>query len=214
MLEIVARRLIDAGTQKLVINVHHHADQIRDVVRRCDSFGVDVVISDESDALLDTGGGLAKAAPLLTSSDPFLLHNVDVFSDVDLRRLTATHRESSPLASLVVNTRPSSRYLLFDDVGLVGYGNDATGLCEKARPVVGVERRYSFCGIHAISPRIFNLITEEGAFSIIALYMRLAGLGERILPHPMLDHELWIDIGTPTELERTREIARAQDRSS
>lgn len=214
MLEIVARRLIAAGAGRIVVNVHHHADQIEELIRFRNRFGVDVVVSDERARLLDTGGGLARAAPFLTSSDPFLLHNVDVFSDIDLRRLAEAHRETSPLATLVVNTRQSSRHLLFDDHGLIGYGNDATGLSERVRAVIGRERRYAFCGIHAISPRIFDLITEQGAFSIIALYMRLAMLGERIIPHVALDDELWIDIGSHLELERAREIARTRQRSS
>lgn len=214
MLEIVARRLIDAGTKRLVVNVHHHADQVESLIRRQKEFGVETVISDERDALLDTGGGLAHARRLLTGSDPFLLHNVDVYSDIDLCRLLESHRSANSLATLVVNNRPSSRYLMFDDHGLTGHGSDLTGIVERARPNIGLERRYAFCGIHAISSRIFDLITERGAFSIVTLYTRLAAMGQNIVPLVARDDELWIDVGAPERLEQARRIAASRPQSS
>jgi NDP-sugar pyrophosphorylase family protein len=204
MLERVARRLVDAGATRLIVNVHHHADVLRRFIADHDLFGAEVVISDESDLLRDTGGALAYAAPFFRRDAPFLLHNVDVVSDIDLRSLYRAHCESGPLATLAVMNRDTSRYLLFDQSGLLcGYGNERTGMEKIVRPPAGATERLGFSGIHAVSPRIFELLTEQGIFSIIEVYLRLAAAGERIEAF-RVDGARWTDIGKPEQLAAVR----------
>jgi NDP-sugar pyrophosphorylase family protein len=205
-IEHVARRLIAAGATRLIINVHHHGPMIEEYIRRHDSFGVEVHFSNESELLLETGGGLLAAAPLFRRDAPFLLHNADVISDIDLEALYRQHCGRSPLATLVMMDRPTSRYLVIDQKGIFcGWGNSATGAERLAREPQGESVRLGFCGIHAISPAIFDMIEETGAFSIITLYMRLAEEGHRIETF-RADGASWIDIGSPAELERARAI--------
>ncbi len=203
MLERVARRLIEAGATRLIINVHHHADLVARFVAERAGFGVETVLSDESGELLDTGGGLLHAASLFSRTAPFFLHNVDVETNIDLRRMYAAHRPGQ-VATLAVLPRNSARYLLFDSNDrLAGYGNDNTGFETLVHPDVSDTRRFGFCGIHVISPEIFPLIDERGVFSIIPLYLRLAASGHHI---SLFDcsGSTWIDIGKPDQLERAR----------
>ena len=205
-IEHVARRLITAGATRLIINVHHHGSMIEEYIRAHDSFGVEVLFSDESDLLLETGGGLAAAAPLFRRDAPFLLHNADVISDIDLGALYHQQCERSPLATLVMMDRPTSRYLVIDREGLFcGWGNSATGVERLARTPAGETLRLGFCGIHAIAAEIFDTIEETGVFSIISLYMRLAEEGHRIETF-RADGASWIDIGSPAQLERARQM--------
>ncbi len=200
MLEHVARRLADAGTTRLIVNIHHLGEQVRDFLNKRDFFGLEGLISDEAEELLDTGGGLLKAAPLFRRTAPFFLHNVDVLCNADLKAMySAASASDGRLATLAVMARETNRYLLFDEEGLCGHGNEERGTELLARPTVGLTERLGFGGIHVIDPRIFNLIEEQGIFSIIPLYMRLAGAGERILPWRIDDAD-WIDIGTPEKL--------------
>ncbi|MCE2504405.1 MAG: nucleotidyltransferase family protein [Chlorobi bacterium] len=200
MLERVARRLIVAGTSRLIVNIHHLGDQVGQFLRERDFFGVEGFISDEKDELLDTGGGLLKAAPFFRGKGPFFLHNVDVLCNADLQLMYREALRSDALATLAVMSRETTRYLLFDKEGLCGYGNEATGFERLARETKGKTERLGFCGIHVISPEIFGLIEEKGFFSIIPLYMRLVEQGNRILPWH-IDTARWIDIGTPEKLQ-------------
>ena len=213
MLERVARRLIAAGATRLVVNIHHHPEQVVDFIRERDGFGVETIVSDESGDLLETGGALLKAAPLLGRDRPFFLHNVDVMTDIDLERMYREHVEHDPLATLAVMRREATRYLLFDEnQQLCGFGNASTGLHREARPPVGATERLGFSGVHVISPRMLDLITETGAFSIINLYLRLVAEGGAILAH-RVDTSAWIDIGRPEQLERAREQAAAREQA-
>ncbi|MEO5930868.1 MAG: nucleotidyltransferase family protein [Candidatus Kapaibacterium sp.] len=206
MLQRVAERLIAAGATRLIVNAHHHAGMVADFIRERHGFGVETVISDEPDLLLDTGGGLKRASRFFRNDASFLLHNSDIISDIDLSLLYRAQREREPLATLAVMERETSRYLAFDEAGeLCGYGNSATGFVELARRPAGELRRLGFCGIHAVSSRIFGTIIEEGAFSIIPLYMRLLREGESILAH-RVDGALWIDIGKPDQLNRAESL--------
>lgn len=202
MLERVARRLVAAGVDRLIINVHHHAEQVADYVGRRDGFGVDVRISREPDHPLETGGGLKHARPHFRGG-PFLLHNVDVICDTDLAAMVRTHREADALATLAVQDRPSGRFLRFDDTGLQARVDRDAGRVDTARPVHGRTRDRAFAGIHVISSDIFDLMSEDGAFSIIEPYLRLAGDGHRIMPHD-ISGALWLEIGDPARLEAAR----------
>lgn len=208
MLEHVARRLVDAGATRLIINVHHHADQIIDFLERRNYFGVEVLVSVEPDGPLETGGGLMKAKPLFRSGEPFLMHNSDIYTDLDLRALYDDHVASGALATLAVRRLETSRYLLFDDAGyLCGYGNTETEYEHTVREPAGSGQveRVDFCGVQAISSRIFDLITDTGVFSIMMSYMRLARAGEKIRPY-RVDDAKWIDIGSLDRLEEARRL--------
>ena len=204
ILERVARRLIDAGADRLIVNVHHHAELIAAFIAERSGFGVDVHIAREVDAPLETGGGLLNAAALFRGDEPFFLHNVDVLCDADLRALYAAHRASEAVATLAVSERDTARYLLFDDAGLCGRWDARTDTRTDLRPCQGEPRRRAFAGIHVLSPAIFELITERGAFSIMAPYTRLAAAGHRIADFD-IGAARWLEIGNPDRLEAARQ---------
>ncbi|MGH7475640.1 MAG: nucleotidyltransferase family protein [Longimicrobiales bacterium] len=211
MLERVARRVIAAGADRLIINVHHLPEQIEAFVRSRRGFGVDVRFSYEPGAApLDTGGALVHAREHLRGDRPILIHNADVISDVSLERLLEDHVASGALVSLVVMRRETSRALLFDGSGLCGYTTRA-GERVLARQPQGEPESFGFSGIHAASPTLIDRLTERGTFSIITAYMRLSREGARILPF-RADGSHWIDIGSPERLERAqREIEHLDD---
>lgn len=211
MLERVARRLIEAGADRLVINTHHHADQVRGFIRERDGFGVDVRISHEPDGALETGGGLLHAARHFRRDAPFFLHNVDIITEVPLAAMYRAHTRSDALATLAVSDRESQRLLRFDEAGLQARVDRRDGSVESDRPPSGESRDLAFAGIHIIEPRIFDLIEETGVFSILRPYLRLAGAGHRILPYS-IGSALWLEIGDPARLERARHLVRRQDR--
>jgi NDP-sugar pyrophosphorylase family protein len=132
-----------------------------------------------------------------------LLHNADVISEIDLGALLDAQQGSGALATLAVHERETSRFLLFDAEGLVGWENTSSGKRETAREIRGDVRRFAFAGIHAIEPRFLDLIEERGVFSIVTPYLRLSAAGERILPHDVTGSS-WFEIGTPQRLEAAR----------
>lgn len=204
MLERVARRLVAAGADRLIVNVHYLADQVEAFLEEHDGFGAEVRISREPGRRLETGGGLLHAREHFREDGPFYLHNADVVSEVDLEAMLRLHRESDALATLGVRDRSGSRALLFDEDGLLGR-RDRVGRQIRARAPAGPVRALGFTGIHVISPGIFDLLEEEGRFSIVEPYLRLVGEGRRIVPFDLGD-ALWMDIGT---LERLDEARRA-----
>ncbi|HEX6039800.1 nucleotidyltransferase family protein [Longimicrobium sp.] len=204
IIERVARRLIAAGADRLIINTAHLAQQIEDYVRARDGFGVEAVFSREDPGPLETGGALLAARAHFRGDAPFFLHNADILSDVPLGDMYAAHgADGDPLATLAVLDRPTTRRLLFDDAGLLGRTDEGKGLDLRVRAPVGEVRALPFAGIHVLSPRIFALLTERGAFSILDPYLRLAGAGERIRPY-RVDGHTWIDIGKPEQLQQAR----------
>lgn len=211
ILERVALRLIAAGADHLVINVHHFAEQVERFVAERGGWGVEVHFSREEGQPLETGGGLVRAAPLLRGDAPFFLHNADVLTDLSLETLYSAHREWGALATVAVMERPSQRAFLFDERGLLGRVDDRRGLDLRVRPAEGEVRRLAFAGVHVVSPEILPRITETGVFSILDPYLRLAGEGERILPF-RVDGALWLDIGRPEQLEAARRAAVLQGR--
>ena len=205
MLEITLMRLREFGIREVIVNVHHFADMVISYLKEHDDFGMRIEVSREDD-LLDTGGGLKKAAwffqdPSTDPDEPFLLHNVDVINDIDLRRLADFHSENHALATLAVQERETSRYLLFDESNqLCGRRAERNGNAEMVRPVQQTQA-LAFCGIHVISPRLLKMISEEGAFSIIATYLRLASEREKILAF-RADAYSWMDLGKPENVAR------------
>lgn len=203
ILERIARQLVTGGADRLIVNAHRHADQIEThAARLARELGVEVLVSIEEEGPLETGGGLAHAEPLFRKEGPFFLCNGDIVTEIDLGALYRAH-DDRRLATLAVGRRETSRCLLFDQAGLVGWENAATGRSERCREVVGEIEAWPFAGIHVISPGIFGLITEQGVFSIIELYLRLSAEGQAILPHDVTG-ALWIEIGNPERLARAR----------
>ena len=202
MLEHVASRLVGAGVDRIVVNVHHHANRIARWLETHD-LGAEVILSVEEERPLETGGGLKRAAGLLRRDAPFFLYNVDVLSDMDLGAMWRAHRESGALVTLVVSDRKSDRRLLFDDRGLMGRVDDTRGTRMEVRPPRGRPREWSFSGIHVVSEDLPGRITEMGVFPILDVYLRLASEGEWIVPHSIGD-AAWFEVGTPERLEAAR----------
>ncbi len=205
LLEITLTRLGTFGVREAIVNVHHFADQVISFLKAHDNFGMRIEVSRE-DMLLDTGGGLKKAGWFFQeksdpADEPFLLHNVDVVSTVDLERVVQVHTANQALATLVVQQRDSSRQLLFDEgMRLCGRRAGRTAQPEMVRRVEQPQA-LAFSGIHVISSRLLPLMNEDSAFSIIDCYLRLAGVGEKIAAF-RADEYYWRDLGKPADLEQ------------
>lgn len=199
LLEITLSRLRSFGIREVIVNAHHFADMIVAYLEANENFGMRVQVSRE-EVLLDTGGGLKKAAWFFRensnpSDEPFLVHNVDVISTIDLRRMAQFHNQSQALATLAVQDRTTSRYLLFDEQSqLCGRRSGIDQSPAMVRSTTQ-SKALAFSGIHVISPRLFAKMSEDGAFSIIACYLRLAAAGERIVGFRADDY-YWRDLGT------------------
>jgi len=214
LLEIALARLSSFGIREVIISLHHFADQVVAYLKANANFGLRIEISRE-DLLLDTGGGLKKAASFFLRNsppdEPFLLHNVDVISAIDLRRMAEFHAAHGALATLAVQHRETSRYLLFDDhLQLCGRQSAADPAPQLVRLSPHLQP-LAFCGVHVISLRIFSLLTEDGVFSILAPYLRLAALGEKILAF-RADQYRWRDLGRLDDLMQAEREA-GQDAS-
>ncbi len=175
LLERVISKLKDAGTGRIVVNVHHFAGQVKDFLNRNENFGMDIRISDESERLLDTGGGIKKARTLFDTDSPILIHNVDILSNVDLKEFYNSNLEND--ATLLVSERKTKRYLLFDDdMHLVGWTNIETGEVRSPYPNLQVDscKRLAFSGIHIFSPRLFQLTDSfPDKFGIMDFYLNI-----------------------------------------
>ena len=209
MLEHVILKLKAAGFNELVINIHHFGEQILDFLRANQNFGLTIHISDERDCLLDTGGGIRKAEPFFRGNEPFLVHNVDILSDTDLKALYEYHRQSGNDATLLASRRKTIRYLLFDDEKrLCGWINKDTLQTKPEGFAYNPEhhRKYAFSGIHVISPSLFHYMDERwtGKFSIMDFYLQTcheARIGGRLTDTLRL-----IDIGKPETLTQAEEF--------
>lgn len=205
LLDLTLSRLRDSGIHDVIINVHHYADMILEYLRANDDFGMRIKVSRE-EVLLDTGGGLKKAAYFFLKhpwriEEPFILHNVDVISSIDLQRMVQFHTENQALATLAVQDREASRYLLFDEqLRLCGRRAGRDEKPELVRPSPTVQA-LGFSGIHVVSPRLLGMMTEEGAFSIITSYLRLAAHQESILAF-RADQYYWRDLGRPDNVKQ------------
>jgi N-acetyl-alpha-D-muramate 1-phosphate uridylyltransferase len=187
--------LREYGITEVVVNVHHFAGQIIEALTANEGWGCRYVISDETTEVLETGGGLKKARPFLEGA-PFVLMNVDILTDMDLSAMIADHFRNRPLATLAVADRVTSRYFLFDDRDeLCGWRNATTGQERMVRSPEAAPVQKAFSGIHIIDPAIFPLITRDGKFSVVDIYLDLAA------DHPIraYDHSRsrLIDVGKP-----------------
>ncbi len=198
------------GITDITINVYHFAEQIISFIDENQSFGINIHISDERDELLDTGGGLKKAAPFLAGNEPILIYNVDVISNLDLNELLCYHQQNQALATLVVRSRQTSRYLMFDqELHLAGWKNFSNGETRISREETFAEAQpLAFSGIHLVQPELLGLITEEGKFPIMDLYLRLAQ------NHPIKafvdNSDLWVDLGKPDQLDAAEKLFRGK----
>jgi mannose-1-phosphate guanylyltransferase len=213
LLEITLARLREFGIREVIVNVHHFADMVVEYLKKNDNFGMRIEISRE-EILLDTGGGLKKAGWFFrgkpgSAEEPFLLHNVDVISTIDLARMLEFHRENRALATLAVQQRETSRYLLFDERHqLCGRRARREGPPEIVRTASEMQA-LAFSGIHVISSKILSRMDEQGAFSIIAAYLRLATQGENILAFSA-DGYYWRDLGKPENVAQVEQDFQQQ----
>lgn len=204
MLERVILKLKDAGFDDITINIHHFGSQIIDFLRANQNFGMDIHISDERGELLDTGGGIKKARPLLESNEPFLIHNADILTDLDLNAFYHHHQASDADATLLTNHRKTSRYLLMDkDNRLCGWTNLSTGevLPKELDYPSDHYQLQAFGCVHVLSPSIFRYMEGErwtGKFSIIPFYVDICPQA-RIQGFP-IDSKNWFDVGKPETL--------------
>jgi NDP-sugar pyrophosphorylase family protein len=206
LLEITLARLRSFGVREVIVNTHHFADMVSEYLQAHRNFGMRIEISREEE-LLDTGGGLKNAAWFFLeggSEEPFLLHNVDVLSSIDLERMVRFHQAQGALATLAVQERETSRYLLFDEMDrLCGRqtgraASDEAAQREIVRPAADLQP-LAFSGIHVISPRIFAEMRGEGAFPIIPAYLDLAAQDEKIVAF-RADEFYWRDLGCPESI--------------
>ncbi|PYP86640.1 MAG: nucleotidyltransferase [Candidatus Angelobacter sp. Gp1-AA117] len=214
LLEITLDRLRESGVREVIVNVHHFADLMIDYLGKHNNFGMRIEISRE-DILLDTGGGLKKAAWFFLENsgadEPFILHNVDVISTIDLYSMAQFHVEHQALATLAVQQRQTSRYMLFDDqlqlCGRRSAKDDKTEIVRHSSQL----QPLAFSGIHVISPRLLSMMTQEGVFSIIDTYLRFANQGEKILGF-RADEYYWRDLGKPESLTQAEQDLKQRSR--
>ena len=190
------------GVQEFVINVHHFADQIKNFLDSKNHFDVKIHISDESDEVLETGGGLVKARKLL-EDDRFLVMNVDILTDLNISELLRFHIENQPLVTLAVSDRDSSRKLLFEEhKELKGWQNLNSG--EKIIASENSLNELAFSGIHIIEPEIFDKMPASGKFSIMTTYMELMK-NEKILGFDHSGGKL-VDVGRPESVREAEQL--------
>jgi NDP-sugar pyrophosphorylase family protein len=200
LLEIAIRRLASQGFNEIIVNVHHHADMVINYLEMSRFGNLQISISDETDQLLDTGGAILKAKWFLNGAEPFLVHNVDVISDLSLKSLLNDHMERNAMATLSVMDRATKRYFLFDDgLRLRGWTDTSTGEIRMAGVSDHSLRKLAFSGIHMISPEIYTLIEEQGRFSVIDTYLKLAA--DHAIYGFLQPGLTWFDLGKPDQVE-------------
>jgi NDP-sugar pyrophosphorylase family protein len=193
------------GYDDLIINVHHFAEQITDIIFKNNGWGSKITISNESDMVLETGGGLLKAAHFFKETNlPFLLMNVDILTDLDLHNMLKFHEQHQALATLAIRRRETSRYLLFDEKNrMVGWKNIKTNETKQVRDCSSPSL-FAFSGIHIIEPDFFKFITLTGKFSMIDAYLELAKTNDII----GFDHSesKMMDVGTTASIIAAEKI--------
>ncbi len=191
--------VVEAGARRVIVNVHHFADQIIDYIKSVD-WNAEVIISDERDVLLDTGGGLIKAAPLFLKDQPIILRNADIVTSASLKDIVSFHLERENDVTLMVKERETSRYLVFDDaMNLCAWKNTKTGEEIIIKDCCG-SKDYGFCGIHIVDYKMLQLLGNSEKFSIILGYLNAA---KRVVVKGwlMAPEEVWFDVGTCEKLE-------------
>ena len=214
MLEHVILHLKEQGFTNIIINIHYLGEQIIDFLKAHDNFGVNICISDERSEVLETGGGILKAADLLDDGEPFLVHNSDILTNIDLRQLYQQHLDSQADATLLVGHRDTSRYLIFDHTDtLCGWINKKTG---EQKPEgfsydPALHNAWAFGGIHVISPTLLRYMREDGwsgKFSIIPFYLSVCHKA-RLMGSPIQPDRYWFDIGKMETLQEADQFLKS-----
>ncbi len=209
MLQRVLLKLRNVGVTRTVVNVHHHPDMIIDFLHQHQNFGMDIIISDERNTLLDTGGGLLAALPLFNPGQPILLHNADILTDFPLEEMVYAHNQSKADATLLVSERNSSRRILFDSSNkMYGWKNMVSGQILPDSLDTTPLHPLSFGGVHIISPTLFPALNSYGltnhVFSIMPFYIQ-ACQDYNIIGHQPTQPFRWFDIGRPESLSEANE---------
>lgn len=199
LLELVLRKMAWSGIRDIVVNVHHHSQQVIRFLLQNRFPGLNISISDETGKLLDTGGGLKKAASLLAGNEPILLHNVDVLSNISFSELETAFRQSGAMAMLAVKDRPSTRQLVFDEeLVLKGWINHQSGESIS----VGIQPEHpqllSFSGISIVGPDFPKALPMKGVFGLVPSMLKLA---ENNTIKAFTKQHQWLDVGKPEALE-------------
>ncbi|MDX9695287.1 MAG: nucleotidyltransferase family protein [Bacteroidales bacterium] len=200
LLEHTINKLIANGVTEIIINVHAFADQIIAFLDSKNRFNIRIEISDERDLLLETGGGLKKAAWFFNDSKPFIVHNVDILSDIDLNEMIQQHIASGCLATLAMEKRDTSRYFLLNqNLELCGWENSKTKV--KIISKSGkISHKLAFSGIHVIDPAIFDYFENDNLFSITSKYLELSKKHKIMAYQPK--NTYWFDVGKPDDLRK------------
>ncbi len=211
LLEHIIRYLIRFGYNEIIVNVHYEAVQIVDFLEKNNYFDIRIEISDESDQLLDTGGGLKKALWFFQDDRPFLVWNTDILSNIDLNHLLAYHNQHNAFATLATRHRTTSRYLLFDQQNVLhGWTNTKSGLAKIIRHDSEVLNYQAFSGIHLLSPKVKDVLEtsfpHSSIFSMIDFYLEIAK--KQTIVSYLHNADLWVDVGTPNDLEEGSNIAQ------
>jgi NDP-sugar pyrophosphorylase family protein len=211
LLEHIILKLKHSGFDEIIVNVHHFAEQIIRFLEEKNNFGIHIKISDERSRLLETGGGIKHAAWFFDDGKPFLVHNVDIFSDVDLSQIYQHHVQQENVATLLVSRRKTSRYLLFNDKNkLNGWINTQTGEVKPPNENINpsVLQKLAFSGIHVLSPAVFELMKNEwqGKFSIIDFY--LSAMKNVTIGAYEVENLNLIDVGKQENLAEAEKIIR------
>jgi N-acetyl-alpha-D-muramate 1-phosphate uridylyltransferase len=199
------------GIKDIIINIHHFPEQVKEAIEKNNGWGANITISDERDLLLETGGGLKKAASFFADGEPFVVMNVDVLTDMDLNAMIAQHKSTNVWATLAVSKRETSRYLLFDETSrLCGWKNKKTGEQKMSKPAQTHEEK-AFSGIHIIEPKVLPLLKNPDSqaehqekFSITDAYLELSK------QHSIMAYEhsgcKFIDVGKHDSIARAEEL--------
>jgi N-acetyl-alpha-D-muramate 1-phosphate uridylyltransferase len=196
--------LASFGITDIIINLHHFADQIKEAVGNANGWGSKISFSDETDAILETGGGLKRAASFFDTKESLVLMNVDILTDLDLYKMIDQHNKFKPLATLATTNRETSRYFLFgEDNTLCGWRNIKTGEEKISRESKTLTPK-AFSGIHVISSDIFSLMKQEGKFSMVDVYLDLA----KTYTIKSFDHSdsKFIDVGKPESIAKAETL--------
>jgi NDP-sugar pyrophosphorylase family protein len=205
LLEFAIKKLMHYGFSEIIINIHHYPDMIIKFLQENNNFGANICISDERDLLLDTGGGLKKAASFFAGKDPFLIYNCDIITDLNLNKLYEYHIKHGALGTLAVMNRETSRYFIFDDNNtLCGWWNKTTGEKKSVRWSDSTFRSRAFSGIQIINPPALNMFPDKKVFSLVEFYLLIAR-DNRIEGYDHSDTR-WADIGKFESFEQMRMI--------
>lgn len=203
MLYWIIEKLVNHGFNKIVINIHHHSDMMLDAINKS-PYKADISISKESDHLLDTGGGIFNAKQWLEGTEPFLVHNVDNISNINLKELYSYHLQHGGIATLASSHRKFERCFLWNNNKLAGWENNTTGEEALVNKTNTNLVKKGFSGIHVVNPEVFKLVKYTGKFSMNKVYLDLAK--EKDIFSYDHDQKYWFDLGTIEKIKRAEKI--------